>query len=97
MKGVLMVPLILREVREQLFRAALVANEVVVDEEDVSGAQRPQRIELAPDLVHALGTRLPAEHDDDVAELALEGTPARELHTHGLVPVDLEEVEAGEG
>ena len=77
---------------EELPRQRLVADEVVVDEEDVAHAALAQHVELAADLRRRLRARLAAEHDDDVAELALERAAARELQADHGVAVELEQV-----
>ena len=64
------------DIRQQLLGRFLVADHVVVDEEDAVHAEAPQRVEFAPDLIRALHARLASEHDDDVAEFAGERAPA---------------------
>ncbi len=70
LEPVVVVLLIASEELEQLLRARLVADEVVVDEQEASRPRDAQPIELEADLLEGLGARLSAEHDDDVAELA---------------------------
>ena len=81
--------------RQQLHCLPLVADEVVVDQEDrASPAQPVQQVELLHDLVRRLGPGYLTVELDDVAELAVERAPTRELHAHRVVAVHLDEVEA---
>ena len=81
--------------RQQLHRLALVADEVVVDQEDRAPPPQPvQGVELLDDLVRRLGPGHLAVELDDVAELAVERTSARELHAHRPVALHVDEVEA---
>ena len=73
----------------------LVAHQVVVGKEH--GSTKPggqQRIELAAQLLRSLGARVAAEHLDDVAELAVEGTTPTPLHGQRVVGLDVEEIVA---
>jgi len=79
---------------QQLFRELLVADEVVVDEEHLGRPEAMTLLDLRHDLRHRLHARAPAIHDDDVAELAVEGAAARELDRHRVVLVDVQQVEA---
>src|SRR5256885_1919597 len=58
----------------------LVADQVVVHNEGHAHALGAQGFQLGDDLGAGLEARAAAEGDDDVAELALEGAAARELH-----------------
>src|SRR6266851_3904093 len=73
----------------------LVADEVVVDEVDVTAiAETIERLQL----VQHLGVGLGAGHSpvklDNVAELAGERAAARELHADVKIMLDLQEVES---
>ena len=59
---------------QQFLGVAHVADEVGVGEADVDSADGAHGFDLRDDVVHALGARHPPVGDDDVAELALEGT-----------------------
>jgi len=83
-----------RDRAQQILGELLVADEVVVDDEDLLGAEPVALLDLGHHLVHLLGARAPAVDDDDVAELALEGTAARELDRHGVIAIDVQQVEA---
>ena len=72
----------------------LVADEVVVDDEDVAQPEPMDLAHLRHHLLDRLGARAPAVHDDDVAELAVERAAARELDGHGAVLIDLQQIEA---
>ncbi len=79
---------------QQLLRELLVADEIVVDEEDLGRAEAVALLDLGHHLRHALHARPATVDDDDVAELAIEGAAARELNRHRVVLVDVEEIEA---
>ncbi len=83
-----------RDLAQQILGEFLVADEIVVDDEDLLGAEPVALLDLGHHLVHLLGARAPAVDDDDVAELALERTAARELDRHGVIAVDVQQVEA---
>ena len=78
---------------QQLFGELLVADEVVIDEEDLRRAQTMAFFDFGHDLRNALHPRAPAVDDDDVAELAVERAAARELDRHRVVLIDLDEIE----
>ncbi len=80
---------------QELLERALVADKVVVDEVDMAAiAEVVERLQLAQHLGIALRARHPAEQFDDVAELAVEGTSARELHADIEIVLELQQVEA---
>ena len=74
----------------------LVADEVVVNDEHEPHRLAPQGLELVDDLPGALEAWSAAEGDDDVTELALKRTAARELHAPEEVAIHFEEIVAGE-
>src|SRR5206468_1459023 len=76
----------------------VVADKIVVDDEDlVAPAEFKQPIELRQQLAGALGSGFPSVERDDVAELALERTSAGELHRHGGILLELEQIKPWEG
>ena len=82
--------------RQQQLGVALVADEVVVHQEDgATPAQVVERLQLSHQLLGCLGARLAPVQHDDVAELALERATTRELHAHRVVGVELKQIEAG--
>ena len=83
--------------RQQQLGVALVADEVVIHQEDgPAPAQVIEGLQFGHQLVGGFGAGLaPVEHDD-VAELALERAAARELHAHRVVGIELEQVKAGD-
>src|SRR5713226_7595183 len=75
----------------------VVPDKIVVDDKDlVAPAEFKQRIELRQQLAGALGAGLPTVNGDDVAEFALERTAAGELHRHGGVLPDFEQIKSWE-
>src|SRR5262249_40716176 len=56
-----------------------------------------QRVDPRDELRRLLGPWFPAVDRDDVAELALEGAAARELHRHGGVSAQVQQLEARRG
>ena len=74
----------------------VVADEVVIDDEDLVAPARGrgEASSSRDELGGRLRARAAAIDGDDVAELALEGTAARELDRHGGVLVEVEKVEA---
>ena len=84
--------------REQSLDVALVADEVVVHDEDHPAPADPQeRVQLGQHLLIALRARDAAIDLDDVAELALEGAAARVLDRHRAVASEVGELEVGDG
>jgi hypothetical protein len=75
------------ERREQRLGVLLVADEIVVHDEDVADAEGVDRLDLGQDLRNRLGPGPPPVHDDDVAELAVERAPdaARTLESRRSV------------
>src|SRR5262245_51190395 len=71
----------------------LVADEVIVDDECEFETGGAQCLELSDHLLGAFDAWPPAEGDDDVAELALERAPARELEASKCIVAHLEQVE----
>ena len=95
---VMVLDLPLAKLAAQGKRLVHVADEVVIDDEDfVAPAELAQGVELGDDLRGRLGARLAAVDGDDVAELALERAAARELHRHGGVLVEAEQIVARHG
>jgi hypothetical protein len=82
------------ELAQELLGPGAVADEVVVHDEGICHAQLVQPLDLGHGAGHRLGARLAPVHDDDVAELALEGATPRELHGHGAVAVHAQELVA---
>src|SRR5690606_16210242 len=78
----------------QLLGDGLVADEVVVHEKYVPYSEPPELVELAPHLLRRFHPGLSSEHYYDVAELAPVRAAARKLEADGLVPVELQEIEA---
>src|SRR5262249_21220727 len=82
-------PVTLRPVgqgREQSLDVALVANKVIVNDENRPAPADPQqRVQLGQRLLIALRAGDAAIDLDDVAELALKGTAARVLDRHRAV------------
>jgi hypothetical protein len=77
-------------------RVTLVADEVVVHEEQrASPAQVVEQLELAQHLLRVLRPRDPSVELGDVAELAVERAAPRELKRHRVVTAESEEVVAG--
>ena len=75
-----------RQRARQLEGRLAVPDEVVVDDEDLlAPPQPPQRVDLRDELRRRLGARPPPVNRDDVAELAFERAPARELDRHRRV------------
>ena len=89
-----MARLVIDQAAQQILGHGAIADQVVVDEEDVGGADGAQGVELAFDLRHRLGPGLASEHHDDVAELAEVGAAAGELHRRRRVAIELQQVEA---
>ena len=76
-------------------RLPLVADEVVVHQEDVAPpTQLIEGVELTQHLLRRLGPRHSAEELGDVAELAVEGAPPGELQAHRVVVLHVDEVKA---
>src|SRR3974377_1446543 len=75
----------------------VVADKIVAaDKHLVAPAEFKQRIELCQQLARALRSRLPTVNGDDVAEFALERTAPGELHRHGGILLDFEQVKPWE-
>ena len=72
---------------QQLLGELLVADEVVVHEEDLGGAQAVALLDLRHHLRHRLRARAPAVHHDDVAELAVEWAAPGELDRERVIAV----------
>ena len=95
-EGIAPLDLPLLQGRQQQFGVALVADEVVIHQEDrAPPAQVVEVLELGDQLLRRLGPGLAAVENDDVAELALERAAPGELHAHGVVGVELQQVKAG--
>ena len=83
---------------KQQLGIALIANEVVVHKEDRSSpAEVVQTLKLGYQLVRRFGAGLAAVKNDDVAELAVEGAAPGKLNAHGVISVEFEQIEAGDG
>ena len=83
-----------RHDRQQLLHLALVADEIVVhDENRAAPLARIELLELGHHLRGRLGARLAAIDLDDVAELAVERAAARILDGHGAVVLGIDQVE----
>src|SRR5438094_6357186 len=86
------------QLERQLEGQLVVADEIVVDDKNlVAPAKFKQPIQLRQQLAGALGSGLPSVDGDDVAEFALERTSAGELHRHGGILPELEQIEPWEG
>ena len=74
--------------QQVLLERPLVADEIVVHEEDRPAPAEPaEAVQLGDHLRRRLGAGPMAEHRGDVAELAVERAAARELHAHrGVAP-----------
>ena len=79
---------------QELLGLLLVPDEVVVHDEDVAQAEAVDLAHLGHDLRDRLRARPAAVHDDDVAELAVEGAAAGELDRHRAVAIEPQQVEA---
>ena len=84
-------------VAEDFLDRLLVADQVVVDDEDQVDARRVDRVELGEDLLAGLDPRAAAERHDDVAKLALKRATARKLQAAEAVVLHLEQVEPRRG
>ncbi len=81
--------------RQERLDRFLVADEVVVDEIDVTAiAQLVEGFQFGQHLIVRLGTRRAAIELDDVAKFAGERATARELHADIQILLELQEVEA---
>ena len=76
MKEIPVVSLVVNQVAEQHLDGFLVADQVVIDDEDDVGVLGAQGIQLGHHLGGSFEPRTVAEVDRDIAELALEGTAA---------------------
>src|SRR5215813_12287268 len=84
--------------REQPLDVALVADKVIVNDENQSAPSDPQeRVQLGQHLLIALRAWDAAIDLDDVAELALKGTAARVLDRHRAVASEVGEMEVRYG
>src|SRR5437762_1115708 len=82
------------KVRQQFLDVFLIADEVVVDDEDgPSPSSVAQRVQLYQHLLVALSSRHSSVDLDDVAELAIEGAAARILDRHRAVASHVGELE----
>src|SRR5207302_10890849 len=82
------------QVWQESLHGLLVADEVVVDEIDPAAMPEPiQGIELGEHLSRGLDPGYPAVELDDVAELAGERTPPRELNADVDIVAALQQVE----
>ena len=80
---------------QQRFGLALVADEVVIDDEHhVLPSAQAQLLEFGDQLSGRFGARDAAIHDDDIAELAIERAAPRELYRHGDVVAQVDQVPA---
>ena len=82
---------------QQLLGELLVPDEVVVNQEHLLGAQPTALADLLHHLLDPLHARPTPIDDDDVAELAVEGTAPRELDGKRVVGVHVEQVKARHG
>src|SRR5262245_24158616 len=83
--------------REQPLDVALVADKVIVNDENRPAPADPkERVQLSQHLLIALRAGGAAIDLDDVAELALEGTAARVLDRHRAVASEVGEMEIGD-
>ena len=89
-----MLLLVSHQKAQHILRPLLVADHVVIDEEDAAHAEAPQLVEFAPDLIRALHARLASEHDDNVAKLAAERASTRVLDGGIGIKGQLQHVEA---
>ena len=81
---------------QQQLGVALVADEVVVDQEDrTAPTQVVEVLQLGNELLGSLGAWFAAVEHDDVAELAIEWAAPGELHAHRVVGIELKQIEAG--
>ena len=84
------------ELPQQRLGLLLVADEVVVDDEDhVLPSAQAEFFQLGDQLGGRLGARHAAVHDDDVAELAIERAAPRELDRHGDIVAEVDQIPAG--
>ena len=75
----------------------VVADKIVVDDKDLfAPAEFIQCLKLRQQLAGTLCSGLSSVNGDDVAEFALERTTARELHRHGGILVDFEQIKPWE-
>src|SRR5215469_5097165 len=83
------------QVRQESLHRLLVADEVVVDKVEMPAiSDTVERVELGEHLLHGLDPRHTAVELDNVAELAIERTPARELNAIKGVLAAFQQVEA---
>ena len=85
--------LIVMKKLQQVFCEWLVADEVVVDEEDAADADRSQPVEFSAHLLERFRARLATEHHDDVAELTPKRAPPGKLQADELILRQLQESE----
>ena len=96
-EGIAVFPAPLDHGGEEFLGALLVADEVVVDDEDgVAPAGVAELVEFGEHLGDGLGAGLAAVDLDDVAEFAVERAAARVLHGHGAVATHLDQAEVGQ-
>ena len=93
-QGIAFLLLPVRQRAQHRLDGLLVADEVVVDDEDRAHSLTSQRGHLGDDLRAGLETGTPAEHDDDVAELAGKGAAPRKLYAAVEVMLHFQEIEA---
>ena len=83
------------EMRQELFHKLFVADEIVVDQIDVTAIPEVmERLQFAQHLLGRLRARHAAEEFNDIAEFAVKRTAAAPLHAHMQVAVELEKIEA---
>ena len=82
----------LDQVRQEIERGLLVADEVVVHEVDAGGAAGRDPVELGQHLLRRLEARVAPVERRDVAELARVRAPARELDVGDEVLADVDQV-----
>src|SRR5262249_23511098 len=83
---------------QELLECLLVSDEVVVNKINVPAIARSiDGVEFRQHLLRRLGARNSTKQLDDVAELAVEGAAARELHRHEQVVCGIEQVETRNG
>lgn len=88
----------LDEGAEEGFSVVAVTDEIVIDDEDhIAPAGVLERFEFGDELLGGFRSGDAAVHDDDIAELAIIGAAAGELHGHGDVVFELDEVPAWGG